>query len=89
MSEKEKAKKYLGNRQFRVSYFLISPSSKHQEEKSFYDEEYPDFIPHKGDMVVFNNESYMVNNIAHCPEENKVYVVIMTERDYESMHQKY
>lgn len=87
MSEKIKAKRYLENRQLIVLYFQINRNDARLTEDSLlFSEEYPDFIPRKDDMVILNNESYFAQAIAYDSKENKVYIMLMTEKEYREVN---
>ena len=80
-----RAKKYLENKQLRVSYYKVSNPDILKGEDLLLQEEYPDFIPVKEEYVVLRDEEYIVYHRVYVPDENKLFVFLMKRKEYKNL----
>lgn len=82
-----RAKKYLENKQFAVYYFLIDKEHHSiNNDNLLHTEEYPDYIPRKEEAVIIGDGSYFIQNIAYDTHTNKLYLMIMAEKEYRDLY---
>jgi len=76
--ETKKAKDILKDRSFRIIYLR-------EDDIVLYKEDYPSFIPNKGDAVLLDGKHYVVIDRTFCPEENNVCIYV---NDYNTIATK-
>jgi len=67
--ETKKAKDILTDRPFRIIYFR-------EDDNILYKEDYPSYIPNKGDTIILDGKRYVVIGRTFSPEENNVHIYV-------------
>lgn len=74
MSEDKKAKDYLTGNEFKVFYVY--------ERDIVVEQDYPDYIPNKEDVIILGEETFIVVSRIYSPETNKMKVEVEKYQDH-------
>lgn len=86
ISDDKKAKKLLQGRPFKIIYLDISDlsnvSDDVEEENILFKEDYPDFIPDRGDWIFYNENRFIINYKLYNLEENTLITFVINEKKH-------